>query len=64
MQVPGESAEAAEMRELIMAMDEETAAQASQPRASLPLSADIHLNALVNSYDRIYLCARSAEMGI
>jgi hypothetical protein len=26
-------------------------------------SAEIHLNVLNSSYDRMYLCARSAEMG-
>jgi hypothetical protein len=31
--------------------------------AVLPLRADIHLSVLNNSYDRLYLSARSVEMG-
>jgi hypothetical protein len=34
-----------------------------QPRARPPLRADIHLHVLNNSYDRVYLCVRSVEMG-
>jgi hypothetical protein len=32
-------------------------------KASLSLGADIHLNVLTNSYDRMYLWACSVEMG-
>jgi hypothetical protein len=35
----------------------------SHCRAVQSLSADMHLNALNNSYDRLYLWARSVEMG-
>jgi hypothetical protein len=34
-----------------------------QPWASLSLGADIHLNGLNNGYGRMYLWARSVEMG-
>jgi hypothetical protein len=34
-----------------------------QPRASLSFSADIHLDALNRSCERMYSCARSVEMG-
>ena len=33
------------------------------PRAGLSSSADIHLNVRNNSYDRMYLCAHSVEVG-
>jgi hypothetical protein len=53
----------AHLRELWTGYGNLTEIWSGEPRAGLPLSAGIHLNALNGSYDRMCLCARSVEMG-